>query len=415
MVGGFVGEDREQHVVRAEPRASAMIESLRAVGYSLPTAIADLVDNSIAARARNVWVHFGWLGGDSFVSVTDDGVGMAPDGLTEAMRPGTIGPLEARDPGDLGRFGLGLKTASFSHCRRLTVASRVDGAETAVRRWDLDYVRAKDDWLLLTYPAEGSKSRYGQLSDLRSGTVVLWECLDRIVGDQRENNPKARARFYELVRDVDEYLAMVFHRFLDGGQPRIAIHIGVGEEPHRIEPWDPFLVHHAATFSTPEDRIPLLGDEIRVKGFVLPHKSKLSPAEHQLAGGPGGWNSRQGFYVYRNERLVVPGSWLGLGQNRPWTREEHYKLARIRVDVPNSMDMAWHLDVKKSDARPPSEVRERLKDLAMVVRGKAKHVFSHRGAVDPRSEVSEISGDLVGARSRRSSDLPDRSQPLPRA
>lgn len=371
----------EIEYVLAEPRASAMVESLRAVGYSPQTAVADLIDNCIAAGAANVWVRFWWSGTESYVAIRDDGAGMNPDELTLAMKPGTIGPLEDRKPDDLGRFGLGLKTASFSQCRRLTVASRRKGGSISFRRWDLDYVQQVDEWRLLTAPASGSEHRFQDLDGMEHGTIVLWECMDRVVGDVRADNAKAQERFVTTVRDVDDHLAMVFHRFLSGKKPRLRIWFEGGSEPKAVEPWDPFLESHPATFCTPTDEIPFAGGTIKVKGFVLPHKSKMTAAEHRAAGGPGGWNQRQGFYVYRNERLVVPGSWLGIGTDRQWTREEHYKLARIRIDIPNSMDLAWHLDVKKSDARPPAAVRERLKELALVVRGHAKRVFATRGGV----------------------------------
>src|SRR5579872_5411751 len=118
------------------PDASAMIESLRAFGYDLPTAIADLIDNSISAGAKNVWLNFRWNGPDSFISVADDGCGMSRTTLINAMRAGSRSPLDPRTPADLGRFGLGLKTASFSQCRRLTVASKEKKNSTCIRRWD---------------------------------------------------------------------------------------------------------------------------------------------------------------------------------------------------------------------------------------------------------------------------------------
>ena len=359
-----------------------MVESLRAVGYSPQTAVADLIDNSIAAGAANVWIRFWWSGAESYVAIRDDGAGMTPDELTLAMKPGTIGPLEDRNPDDLGRFGLGLKTASFSQCRRLTVASHRKGGSIGFRRWDLDYVQEVDEWRLLTSPAKNSEHHFQELQDMEHGTIVLWEYMDRVVADGvRADNESAHKHFIATVRDVDDHLAMVIHRFLAGKKPRLRIWFEGGTEPKAVVPWDPFLENHEATFCTPTDPIPFAGGIIKVKGYVLPHKSKMTAEEHRSAGGPGGWNQRQGFYVYRNERLVVPGSWLGIGSDRQWTREEHYKLARIRIDIPNSMDMAWHLDVKKSDARPPTAVRERLKELALVVRGHAKKVFASRGGV----------------------------------
>lgn len=368
----------------ASPRAGAMVESMRAFGYTPETAIADLIDNSIAAGARNVWIKFWWAGKDSYVSVSDDGRGMSEHELFEAMRLGTVGPLETRDPTDLGRFGLGLKTASFSQCRRLTVATRDEHGAQSTRCWDLDYVQQTNEWRLLKAPATGSESLLESPSHSTSGTVVLWEGLDRIiVAGSQPSDRRAQDHFLRIVRAVEDHLGMVFHRMLQGPLPRLRIWIdgGAMDGPKAIDPWDPFLETHPATTHFPEERIHVAGGSIVVKGFVLPHKSHLRPGEHDSVGGPGGWNARQGFYVYRNERLVVPGSWLGIGADRQWTREEHYKLARIRVDFPNSMDLQWQLDVKKSDARPPAEIRERLRELALVVRTKAREVYAFRGGL----------------------------------
>jgi hypothetical protein len=169
-----VGSETETSFELIEPNAPAMIESMRSVGYTAQAAVADLVDNSIAARARNVWATFHWDGVDSFVSITDDGWGMDEGSLTEAMRLGSRSPLEEREPSDMGRFGLGLKTASFSQCRRLTVWTRVSGqAGLSVRCWDLDYVDHAREWRLLKVAPPGPTARYAQLEELDSGTVVV--------------------------------------------------------------------------------------------------------------------------------------------------------------------------------------------------------------------------------------------------
>ena len=225
-----------------------MVESLRAVGYSPPTAVADLVDNSIAAGARNVWIKFWWAGPESYITIRDDGTGMDPDQLTLAMKPGTIGPLEDRDPDDLGRFGLGLKTASFSQCRRITVASRGSAGMKSYRRWDLDYVQEVDQWRLLTAPAAGSEYLFDELDESEHGTIVAWECLDRIVGDSLKENKKALGHFTSIIRDVDDHLAMVFHRFLAGKNPKLKIWLEGVDGAQAIVPWDPFLEDHPATF-----------------------------------------------------------------------------------------------------------------------------------------------------------------------
>ncbi len=370
------------------PNASAMIESMRAYGYSLPTAIADLVDNSIAAACKTVWLTFHWAGADSWISVADDGSGMTEAELRDAMRLGSRNPLHEREPTDLGRFGLGLKTASLSQCRRLTVASVPEGP-AAVRRWDLDHLSRQNThgWQLLKSAAPGSETILELPEGVEQGTVVLWEALDRIVGDADVADQRIQRHFLRAVEDVEKHLAMVFHRYL-GGRARLRILVNGNE----VQAWDPFIEGHPATWPTPEEVLELPGydEPVRVRGFVLPHKDKLGDEGHQQASGPAGWNAQQGFYLYRNERLIVAGSWLGLGGSRPWTKEEHYKLARIRLDIPNSMDHLWQLDVKKSSAKPPPQILDRLKGLAQSVRQDARSVFAHRGKYRTRSRKDEF-------------------------
>lgn len=367
-----------------------MIESMRACGYTLATAIADLIDNSIAARCETVWIDAHWEGRSSWLTIADDGVGMSEDELLNAMRLGSMNPRLDRNPADLGRFGLGLKTASLSQCRRLTVLSRQqEGSVINVRRWDLDYLARPDveGWQLLRAPHPDSKADTSRIEESQSGTLVLWEVLDRIVQNADPGDKRVRSHFLAMVDEVEQHLAMVFHRYLDGPRPRLHIVIN----GHEVEPWDPFLSTHTATQPTAIERIPLQGHEqlITVRGYVLPHKDKLGDDNHRRASGPGGWNAQQGFYLYRNERLIVAGNWLGLGGTRPWTKEEHYKLARIQLDIPNSMDHLWHLDVKKSHATPPPQVRERLTGLAQGVRQNARSVFAHRGRYGTRTRRDE--------------------------
>lgn len=370
----------------ANPGAEALIESLRAVGYSLPTAVADIIDNSIAAGAGNVWLDFHWSGPESRIVVTDDGCGMAEEVLSRAMRPGSRSPLEDRDPDDLGRFGLGLKTASFSQCRVLSVVSKPSSGEMSQRRWDLNYVAKHDEWRLLKAVTDGASEAAGALDALDNGTVVVWESLDRIVGDAPATNSAAHTRFLRQIAEVREHLSMIFHRFLAGPKPRLRIWINGQENEHRVEPWDPFLEGHTCTTCTPADPVPFGGAIVSIRGYVLPHKDKLGDELHRAGSGPRGWNAQQGFYIYRNDRMLVSGDWLRLGRGRPWTKEEHYKLARLSIDIPNSMDSEWALDVKKSTASPPGNIRDKLMKLAEKVRSDARKVFAHRGEYGPRGD-----------------------------
>lgn len=365
----------------AEPYAASMIESLRAFGYELPSSIADLIDNSIFAGAKNIWVDFNWHGGDSTICVTDDGKGMSEVELMNAMRPGSRNPLESRDPKDLGRFGLGMKTASFSQCRKLTVRSKTVSTQQTTRCWDLDFVAQKNKWLLLRDAGQQSEKNFKRLEDLKQGTVILWEKMDRIVKAQDIDDETHKTAFLNRISAAEDHLAMIFHRFMErkGG-----LKIFINNNP--IEPWDPFLKSEPATQQIGDEKIVLFQKHISVIPYVLPHVSKIDPGKHERASGPKGWNLQQGFYVYRNERLLVPGDWLGL----PFAKEEHFKLARIQLDIPNSMDHEWDIDVTKSRAHPPDALKRDLKHIADLTRKRACEVYRFRGKIQARQSSQDF-------------------------
>ena len=366
----------------AEPHASSLAESLRAFSYELPTAIADLVDNSITARAKHIWVDFHWDGADSVIVVTDDGEGMSEEMLVSAMRPGSKNPLDHRESHDLGRFGLGLKTASFSQCRRVTVRSATEGGNPATRCWDHDHIASVNAWQLLRKGNVEAEPGFRRLQNLKHGTAVLWQNLDRLVSGQAKDNEKAQQVFLQRADAVRKHLSMVFHQLMDG---KGGITILLNDRA--VEPWDPFLANEPATQLLPESRLPLRGALVRVQPYILPHHSKLSKFKHEAAAGPNGWNAHQGFYVYRNRRLLVPGEWLGFG----WAKDDHYKLARIQIEIPNELDHDWGIDVTKSRARPPLPLREELRRIGERARSEAKRVYSHRGAkLTPKAEEARV-------------------------
>jgi Histidine kinase-, DNA gyrase B-, and HSP90-like ATPase len=368
----------------APPKASAMLESLRGLGYSPETAIADTIDNSISARAANVHLTFKWDGKNSYIAIVDDGCGMSVDALDSAMRLGDRDPLQQRGAGDLGRFGLGLKTAALSQGRRLTVLSRDSLLNDACFSWDLDVLaEAKDgDWRLLEGPDYGSRHILTLLPVGRPGTLVLWEVLDRLVpaGTNQQD-------FLDTIDRVERHLAMVFHRFLEGSRPRLKLTIN-GEPVHA---WNPFSASVTAPpWSSPVDYLNSDTSECSVQCFVLPHRDRLTKGEFDSAAGVSGWNAQQGFYVYRNERLLVAGSWLGLGSPRIWTKDEVHRLARIRLDIKNESDSDWKIDIRKSIAKPPFGIRQRLTSLGEDTRRRARAVFAHRGTVPRRPNDEPI-------------------------
>ena len=357
----------------APPDPAATIETLGALGYSTESAVADLIDNSIAAGATRVNVILHWDGAESWCAVDDDGRGMTSDELKQAMTIGSRDPLLPRDTGDLGRFGFGLKTASFSQCRELTVGSHTANQRFAYRTWDLDYVRAKGRWLLLKSPSVRVRESIEQCHRSSKGTVVLWR---RLTGDLVEEGTdvadrRAHQRFLKRVKSLEGHLEMTFGRFLllKNRPLRICLN-GVP-----VVGWDPFLTNHSATQELPIERLSQRDQIVVVSPHVLPHRSKLTEAEYELAGGPHGWNAQQGFYVYRSDRLIQSGEWFTRGHSK----DADYNLARIAVDVPAALDRDWSLDVKKSFVRPPGQLAGDFKRIAVVTRGKARDVYRHRG------------------------------------
>jgi hypothetical protein len=367
------------------PKASAMLEALRGLGYSTADALADIVDNSISAAASEVRIDFCWEGGDgAFISILDNGRGMDDPELEAAMRLGEKSPLDERSGDDLGRFGIGLKTASFSQCRSLTVSSRKEGSTVSCLRWDLDEIAAREDgaWALLEGAAQGSGARMSALEELPSGTLVLWEKLDRIV-----TSGYTADHFLKMMDEVESRLSMIFHRLLEGPHPKFRLLI----KDNSVRPWDPFLTGHPAkSWNSPVERKWTPAGLVEVECHVLPHKDMLSSEDYEGAAGPDGWNSQQGFYVYRNGRLLLAGGWLGLGQGRAWNREEAQKLARIRLDIPNTADADWKIDIRKATARVPVYLRPWLTTLSEDTRNRARRVFAYRGSPMPGAGGAKI-------------------------
>lgn len=371
-----MSDDTEDYDL-ANPGAAELFESLRAFGYDLPTALADIIDNSISAEAKNVWIDMLWDGRNSRILIRDDGRGMTEDELRQAMKPGSLSPLADRAATDLGRFGLGMKTASISQCRCLTVLSKTKASPAALRRWDLDYIASTrtGEWRLLKKMDLLSAKDHALLDGQKSGTILFWDRLDALIGSVDAGNEVAQKHFRERADAVKHHLSMVFHRFLKG---RGAVKIHMNGRP--IEPWDPFLEDTDFTEPLAAETLTADGERAEIKPFVLPHHSRLTSDQHAAAAGPKGWNAHQGFYIYRNRRLLVAGDWLGLGMQK----EEHFKLARIRIDLANSADLLWQIDVKKSRARPPASLRRDLQRIARATRNRASSIYRHRGKVIQR-------------------------------
>ncbi|MEV0731879.1 ATP-binding protein [Polymorphospora sp. NPDC050346] len=368
----------------ANPDPAGTVMSLRSLGYSLEAAVADLVDNSIAAGARQIDVSFSWDGRDSWVGVADDGCGMDTAELVTAMTVAGRGPSTPRTAKDLGRFGMGLKTASFSQAARLTVASRPATGDLGVRTWDLSVVTASREWRLLHGADSATLDLVGRLLPSgRGGTVVLWRGLHRFdVAGVTVGDEAAQRQFYTEMHRVEAHLAMVFARFLTG---RNRLRMSVNG--NAVAPWDPFLSDHPSVERLPAEEVPVGEHTVSVEAFVLPHPKRLDDSQAEQAAGPGGWLDQQGFYVYRRNRLILAGDWLGI---RGFRRDERYNLARIIVEVPAEADASWSVDVRKSTAVPPVGVRRHLQRIGARARSRAAEVLTYRGRITARERGAEF-------------------------
>ena len=359
-------ENSNSRTVDAAPHPSALVESIRDIGYSLDTALADIIDNSITAGASRVEILADTLGEEPALGILDNGRGMSENELINAMRLGSRNPLENRDKEDLGRFGLGLKTASFSQCRKLTVLTRKEG-KLAGAIWDLDRLAATNSWQIILIGEESSVRWKDRLE--HDGTLVVWEKPDRLVSGVVHDSVVRIRHINAAISQAERHLRMVFHRYMERSKPlRIVLN---GRE---LIPLDPFASKHPKVQLDPEEILSLNGMTVRIRSVTLPHHKEMTESEWDKIGGPEGHLKSQGFYIYRGDRLIISGGWLGLAKQSELT-----KLCRIRVEISNSMDAHWKIDVKKASAQFPPTVRDRLKRIIERFSKTSIRTFTGRG------------------------------------
>jgi hypothetical protein len=362
------------------PSARRLMNSLRDLGYDFASAVADLADNSIEADASVVAIDVEFDGENSWVRIADNGRGMSPDQLKEALRYGSERDYSEQD---LGKFGLGLKTASLSQCRRLTVASRTSAqrANVAAYCWDLDHISEVNRWEIL--PARVDEDGPSVRSPLRgtTGTVVLWEKLDRILAFHNPDGAAAQARLSAMCRELETHLAMVFHRFLAGEVrgKRLKILINGNE----VTPWDPFARSEPRTKVRPTIELAVRNEGIngvvRLEPHVLPHQDDFStPDAFRKASGPSNWNQQQGFYIYRAGRLIQSGGWCKLR-----TADEHTKLVRISLSFGPILDEAFKINVAKMRVQLPAQLRKEIEGIIAPVVKLAQETYRRRQAFGP--------------------------------
>lgn len=357
----FINEDDFEEI---NPAVS-LIESVRSIGYDLNTAIADLIDNSVTANATNILIHLEWNNKDPFVAISDDGDGMRPEDFSKNVGFGFIDPNAERRKKDLGRFGLGLKTASLSIARQLCVFSKAEGELLGYRAWDLDIVEKTGRWLISTKIPNWYGDLPEELSIGTSGTLVLWKQCDRLKG-----LASTKQSFFKGIEDLKSYLGAIFCRFLKG---KDCIKIIVNGEV--VKAWDPIC---DGSRSLTQQYF----GSVNATAYIIPHEATFLNKDKFLeAAGRKGWSAQQGFYVYREDRLIVNGGWLGLN----FKNDEHTKLVRIVINIDSSLDSQWQINVLKSKAIIPSgQTRVLLESMAKSARKDAEELYRRKGKIVTR-------------------------------
>lgn len=326
------------------PPAKSLIAGIRSIGYSFATSVADIIDNSITAKATEINIYADPLDTPYF-AILDNGLGMNYEELKNAMTFGSDRSNKVDNSLDLGRFGLGLKSASLSQCRRMTVISKAENVINGMS-YDLDEIEEQNDWVLEILSDEEifSMPCVEQLKKYETGTLVIWQEFDKL--DALATN--FVTSFRNAVSDAKKHVELVFHYYYDD--------VEIYFNNDRIERRDPFLLESAPRQQTGRvDRITMDGSVITITPYTLPYANTLTSEEKRLLGNVNIYDE-QGFYIYRNKRLIIWGSWLHMN-----VRSEVSKLARVKIEIPSTLDKAWSLDVKKSTAKIPDKVKEQIK------------------------------------------------------
>ncbi|MDD4127565.1 MAG: ATP-binding protein [Methanomicrobium sp.] len=334
-----------------------------------------------------ILINLNFDGSDSWITIADNGDGMGLKEITEAMRYGTE---RNYGKGALGKFGMGLKTASLSQCKCLTVASRKSLATPYITglRWDYDHIQKTNKW-------EAIKLKNTEMDILlrkplmkKTGTVVMWEKLDRIAELENPDGGRGKIRLQKMKEELGLHLGMVFHKYLSGEIKAKKLNILIDSEP--VNPWDPFVRTEEKLEILPVIKIPVKTDKLKthviLEPFILPKKADFSSDEaFEAASGPHKWNMQQGFYIYRSGRMIQSGGW-----NRIRASDEHTKYARIMIDFPPELDEMFSIDVAKMRAKIPLEVRDKVKKETEKVVGKAKKAYGADMNTKLKKKISDV-------------------------
>lgn len=366
----------------AFPNPEYLIKSIAEQGYSLETSLADLMDNSVSAKADKIEVLAETTKEPFRLFLADNGNGMSEKALVDSMQFPSESPDKERDRSDLGRFGLGMKTASFSQTRRFTVISRPKGTKKFhARTWDVDYLKT-NGWKIIKHTDDEIQElldSYYKLSGeylnsfdcFEPNTIVVWSGLYKFESYIKEGNRK-KALKKEINEVVSDHLSLVFHRFLESQISPLQIKIN----NTRVTPFNPFPITEKDVRQM-EPRQRFLGyDVIKAEGFILPAR-----AIEESKSGQSIWTTKfrglmdmEGIYVYRGDRIILFGGWNGLIK-----KSTRLQLGRLRMEVGNKADHLLHLNVAKSQISVPYELQDAFEEYVIDIKTEAEREYYNRG------------------------------------
>lgn len=333
-----------------------LVKTLSYSGYTLKSALADIIDNSISAGASEVKINFNFDNITELnkwnVQIIDNGKGMNSNELENALKMGSCNMDDIREKTDLGRYGLGMKTASFSQADYLQVTSKKKDDQITSKAIDKQLIEESNSWIGLDFDDEIDRDLIKN-----HGTIVEWKKLRFI-----ENNSNPINDMVEHIKEAIDYLGMIFHRFIKSGK----VVIKVQDLP--VEPWDPCFTQDLRTTIISNEQIKYENELISIKAYILPSSKQLSPTEEQKQFKNDALKY-QGFYVYRNDRIIIPGGWLDINK---LSKHSKFNCVRISVDLTSNFDSIFNVDFLKTNIIFPQSINEKLKRIANTARSQAK-------------------------------------------
>lgn len=362
------------------PNPYKLLESLRSTGYDNYNAIADVTDNSVDAEANNIIINIFTLKNEIVIYIADDGIGMDYNTLDQALKLGsdTIKDFET----DLGRFGMGLSTASLSLCKRTEVITKKNG--TYYKSFtDLDIIKKENKFV--KYLDEADKSDIELFKEYtpkkaESGTLVMLTKCDRI------QNPNIT----NFSNRLKKHFGRIYRKFIEAGK-NIIIN---GE---KISAIDPLMLNHPNTRIFSEDSYPikimkndiLYEDSIKIKMVILPDFGTTGNRD-------AGINSlNQGFYVMRNERELFDGNTL----DGVFTKDNHLNRFRAELYFNGTLDDLLGVHFTKRSISIDQGLKDKIKEYT---KGQITQIQKIADSERPKSEKNISHDDSVRLISKKS-------------